>query len=103
MGQDRVLELCHQTVHVDHVISSLTAAASCPTATKRLEPGAQVGADGAFVVAVYSEHDVVQSQQRETVVEHQNRGFRTIALAPAILLTDEDVELGGLVDSVYAV
>src|ERR671910_2322538 len=48
-------------------------------------------------------HDVVEAEGGESVVEHQTRGLRTVALAPTLGLADKDAEGGRAVSVVYSV
>jgi hypothetical protein len=48
-------------------------------------------------------HDVVEAEGGESVVEHQTRGLRTVALAPTLGLADKDAEGGRAVSVVHAV
>src|SRR5687768_15107423 len=48
-------------------------------------------------------HDVVEAEGGESVIEHQTRGLRTVALAPTLGLADKDAEGGRAVSVVHAV
>src|SRR3954454_12683845 len=59
------------------------------------EAGLFVGADRARIVAEDAQHDVVQAQGVEAVVEHEHRRLGAVSLAPAVRLADVDAELSG--------
>ena len=67
------------------------------TATDLPEPGLLIRPATGEVERVDRQHDAVQTEGGEGVVEHQARRLGAVPLAPPDRLTDEDAELGAAV------
>jgi len=89
--QDRAPELAAEAVHEDPVVDAVADAACLSPPADFFVAGPAIAADGALVVAVHLEHAVVQAQDGEAVIQHQDRRLGPIPLAPAASLPDADV------------
>src|SRR5947209_3404099 len=98
--EQRAAKLRGETIHGDHVIRPATAPPRLPATADLRESRAAIGPDRPLVVSVHREHDVMQAKEREAVVEHEDRGLGPVALAPAVLLANDDTEAGRAVEMI---
>src|SRR5207245_11623817 len=102
-AQYRALKPRRQAVHI-HDIVRVAAEAKCLSASPDLaEPGPGVGAEAALVEAERGQHDVVEAEAVEAVVQHQAGRLGAVTFASARLLADQDAELRGAVEVVDVV
>jgi len=94
-AEDRAGELARQAIHIDPVVERAVQQRALAATTELLEPGLAIGRLPRQVVTVGREHDAVQPEGGEGVVEHQPRRLGAIALAACVGLADDDAETGG--------
>src|SRR5215211_1983258 len=65
--------------------------------------GRGYGPEACWIEFEDRKHNVVEAEGDKSVVEHQTRRLGAVALAPKLVLADEDTEGGRAVSVVYAV
>src|SRR5215218_4301911 len=101
--EHRALELAAEAVHMNLIPQLAAHHAAFAPPPDLLEAGLLLSPDPCWIKFEDCKHNVVEAEGDKSVVEHQTRRLGAVALAPKLVLADEDTEGGRAVSVVYAV
>src|SRR5579883_253464 len=99
---ERAAELGGQAVHKDNIVDLVAQAGGLALAAHDAEAGTRIRSNSALVVSIGVEQHIVQAQHGKGVVQDQDRRLGPVALAPAVLLADQNAVLSVAVRPVDA-